>query len=690
MRHRLLATALCFAGTLAFADEQGQEPEGGDFETVVTAERSETQVGRVPAAVTVVGREELRRGQPTLGLDEALVPVPGVFAQNRYNFAQDLRLSIRGFGARSAFGVRGIRIVVDGIPETLPDGQSQVDALELAGVRRMEIHRGLSSPLYGNSAGGVIHLLTEDGGGPPHAELTTTTGAGDLWKVVAQTGGEVGRLRYHATGSFLSFEGVREQSEVRALGVNAKGTYAPDARSSVMVTVGANDSPVADDPGGLTREELEQTPRIAAPNNLRFDTGESVRDLRAGVVLRRRWLPDHDVRLTAFHSARAFRSSIPFNQVEYDRRFSGAILQHTFARPLFGRYSRLNTGLEVQRQDDRRRNLNNLDGQPGDTLRLHQDEDVTSLGLFAHELLEIVPHLTLHVGGRYDLVRFTVSDRLLTDGDDSGGKTFSQTTGRIGVSWTLLREFSPYLSASQSFEVPTTTELVNRPGGGGGLNEALEPQRADSLEAGARGQLFGERLGYEAALFHTWVEGLLVRFEDETGRAFFRNAERGRHLGTELGLRAKLPFGFEVRGAWTWLRATVGDDEVARRLPGLPEHVVGAQLSWQHARGFHALAEWQHVSALFADDANTVRSGPYAVLNARVGYEMPGQGWRGAPFLGVQNALDARYAGNVRVNAAAGRYFEPAPGRLLYGGVRVAWQAKAPAQTELAVPARER
>lgn len=657
---------------------EAAEKEAAEYETVVTAERSETQVGRVPAAVTVVGRDEIRRGQPTLGLDEALVPVPGVFAQNRYNFSQDLRLSIRGFGARSAFGVRGIRIVVDGIPETLPDGQSQVDAIELAGVRRMEIHRGLSSPLYGNSAGGVIHLLTEDGGGPPLAELGVTTGAGELWKLVGRTSGESGRLRYHATGSFLSFEGLRDQSAVRAFGLNAKGTYTPDARTSVMVTLGANDSPLAQDPGGLTRTELEQSPGIAAPNNLRFDTGESVRDLRAGVVLRRRWLPDHDVRLTAFHSSRAFRSSIPFTQVDFDRTFSGAILQHTFGRPLLGRYSRLHSGVELQRQDDRRRNFNNLDGRPGDTLRLHQDEGVTSLGLFVHETLEVVPHLTLHAGGRYDLVHFTVTDRLLTDGDDSGTRVFSQPTGRIGVSWTRLPAFAPYASASQSFEVPTTTELVNRPGGGGGLNEDLEPQRANSLELGARGHVLGERLGYEAAVFHTWVEGLLVRFEDDTGRAFFRNADRGRHLGTELGARARLPFGFEARGAWTWLQATVGGE--GARLPGLPEHVIGAQLGWTHARGYHALVEWQRVSAIFADDANTVATEAYGVLNARVGYEMPGPGWRASPFVGVQNALDARYAGNVRVNAAGGRYFEPAPGRLIYGGMRVAWSGDAPGE----------
>jgi iron complex outermembrane receptor protein len=651
----------------------GEQAEEGRYQTVVTAERTETAVGRVPAAVTVVERDDVRLGQPTLGMDEAFIAVPGVFAQNRYNFAQDLRLSIRGFGARSAFGIRGIRLVVDGIPETLPDGQSQVDSLELGAVRRIEIYRGLSSPLYGNSAGGVIHLLTEDGEGPPSAEVTTTTGAGDLWKVLGRVGGEAGRLRYHATASWLTFDGMRDHSRVRALTLAAKGTWRIDAVSTLMVTAGAHDSPIAEDPGGLTAEELETSPRRAAPNNLRFSAGEAVRDVRAGAVWRRRFLPHHDARVTGFYSARSFRSSIPFTQVEFDRDFGGVILQHTYGRPFFGRYSRLSSGLEVHRQLDRRRNLNNLDGRPGDTLRLHQDEGVVSVGLFAHETLELWRDLVLHAGGRYDRVVFDVRDRLLTDGDDSGRRHFSQPTGRLGLSFSRLEALSPYASVSQSFEVPTTTELVNRPGGGGGLNPELEPQRAFSLEAGARGRV-AERLGYEVAAFHTRVEGMLVREEDQEGRAFFRNAARSRHLGTEVGLRAELPLGFEARGAYTWLRATLSK---GRRVPGLPEHVFGAQLQWRHRRGYHALAEWQRVSPVFADGENLHATAPYAVVNARLGYQMPGTGWRASPFVGVQNALDARYAGNVRINAMAGRYYEPAPGRLFYGGITVAWQGAA-------------
>ncbi len=658
--------------TLVAGVEARAEEGSASYSTTVTAERTETAVGRVPAAVTVVEAEEVRRGQPTLGLDEALVPVPGVFAQNRYNFAQDLRLSIRGFGARSAFGIRGIRLVVDGIPETLPDGQSQVDSLEMGAVQRMEIHRGLSSPLYGNSAGGVLHIQTEDGAGPPRAELLTTTGAGDLWKVLARGGGERGALKLHATASFLSFGGLREQSATRATTLNARATWQVDPLTSLAVIGAAHDSPFAEDPGGLTLAELRESPRRAAPLNLRFGAGESVRDARLGLTFRRKLPPDHDLRLTAFGSTRQFESAIPFTWIDFDRTFAGAILQHTFQRPLWGRYSRLASGLELQRQHDRRRNRENDNGAPGETVLLQQDERVWSLGLFAHETLELFRDVVLHAGGRYDLVLFDVQDRLLVEGDDSGRQRFSQPTGRVGLSWARLEAFAPYASLSQSFEVPTTTELVNRPDGGGGLNPELRPQRATSLEAGARGRLAGD-VQYEAAAFHTWVRDLLVRFEDESGRAYFRNAESSTLLGTEVGLRARLPLRFEARGAWTWLRARRSD---GLRVPGLPEHVWGAQLQWSHPDGYHALVEWQRPVGIYADDLNLHVAPAYQVWNARLGYQMPGAGWQASPFVGVQNALDARYAGNVRINATGGRYFEPAPGRMIYGGVSVGWSAR--------------
>jgi iron complex outermembrane receptor protein len=642
----------------------------------VVAPRVPTPLSRTPAAVSIVEQEDIQDGRSTLGLYESLVGTPGLVVQSRNNHAQDLRLSLRGFGARSAFGIRGVTVLVDGFPETLPDGQTNVDSLDLASAARIEVLRGLASSLYGNAAGGVVSITTEEGPERPFVEARTVHGDEGLWKLNVKGGGTSGDVRWLVSASRLTQEGWRRLSGTEQVLLNGKVGWTPDERSELTAVLSLVDAPEAQDAGALTREEAERDPRQASPLNQSFGAGESVRQGRLGLTYRRRLGEVHEVEARGFLSLRRFQNALPFVVVAFDRTFDGVSVRYGNRAPLGGLRSRFSLGTELHSQADRRKNFDNVEGQPGGTTQLDQDETVTALGLFAQEELELREHLTLVAGVRYDVSRYAVEDFLREDGDGTGARTFQQPTGRLGLIWAPRPELSVFASVSQSLEAPTTTELAVPTGGGGGLSRDLKPQRSDGVELGARGQL-GSRLRYDVALYAVRVLDGLVRFEDENARAYYRNTARSRHLGAEVALEAKVTEELRVRAAYNALQATFRDYVAqgkqlrGKYVPGIPAHQVGAEAVYRHASGALAAVETYSVGGLYADDANTVREHTAWVVNARLGHHFRMGAFEVSPFLGLQNLLSARYSDNVRVNASRGRYFEPAPPLTVYAGAGV-------------------
>jgi iron complex outermembrane receptor protein len=647
---------------------------------IVEAPRVATPLTRVPAAISVVEQNDIQQGQPTVGLDEALGRVPGVFAQNRFNFAQDLRLSIRGFGARSAFGIRGIKILVDGIPETLPDGQSQVDSIDLGSAQRIEVLRGPTSALYGNASGGVINILTEDGPERPFVEMRTTHGDFGLWKVQLKSGGQVGPLNYLFNVSRLELDGFREQSRTESVIVNSKLRLdiTPDSHLTALVNI--VDSPQADDPGGLTGDEVEANPRQAAPNNVLFRAGEEVTQGRIGLVYQQEFARLNDLEVVGYYSGRQFRNSIPFRVVEFDRSVFGGGVKYGHRGQLFGRRNRFTIGVDVQYQDDRRRNFNNVNGRPGETLLLFQDERVTNVGPYVQNEFYLLKNLILVLGGRYDNIHFAVDDFLTSDDDDSGSRTFDQLTGRAGLLFSLLPEVNLYVNVAQSFETPTTTELVNRPTGGGGINPDLDPQRAVNYELGVKGRAW-QRLSYELAFFFITLQDELIRFSDATGRDFFRNAGESHRYGVELGFSLEVLQGLRASLAYTYLDAVFdefvkpgGVDLEGNKVPGLPPHQVYGEIFYRHLLGFYGGLEVLYVDSFFVNDENTEKNDDYIVANLRLGYDHSIGHWLLSLFFGIQNLFDEAYNSNVRINADGGRFFEPAPDFNVYGGLAVSFR----------------
>ena len=647
---------------------------------IITSPRIEDEQARLPIAVGTVGENDIQNGRQQLGLDESLTAIPGLFFQNRYNFSQDQRISIRGFGARADFGIRGIRIYSDGIPQTLPDGQSSVDALDLGSTRRIEVIRGPFSAVYGAASGGVINIMTEDGPDTPYVSGRINMGSYGFAQGQVKAGGQTGDLNYLVNGSETTLDGYRRQSSYSSKLLNSKFRYDLDDSSDLTVVLNAVDSPKAEDPGALTKNEVKEDRKQAAPRNLLFDAGEELDQQTLGLAYNKEFGTKHQLMLRNYYVARDFRNRLPFDinsngqggSVRLDRFFTGGGGNYTYSGDLLAKGNRLVLGFDIDAQRDHRKRFANNEGVLGDKTT-DQDEDVTRYGVYFQDVLEMTNNVILTLGARYDYLRYDVDDHMA--GNGSGEASFDEPSPMAGVVWTINPAVNLYCNIARSFDPPTTTELAN-PGSAAGFNSDLKPQTATHYEIGVKGLLPG-RMRYEAALFHIKVDDELVRFElSGSGQSFFENAGSSTHNGLETAFSMELLPGLTSTLTYTYsdfsfdtFRDRNGNNFDGNKIPGVPDNKFHIELNYQHPTGFYASWDLLHADSFYADNANTVKSGSYNVANLRAGTNYSWNQWEISPFIGINNLFSEDYFDNIRLNAGFGRYFEAAPKRNYYGGI---------------------
>ncbi len=647
-------------------------------EIIVTATRIETTLARVPAAVSVVGQDVIQLGRQQLALDEALNRVPGLFLQNRYNFAQDLRIAVRGFGARANFGIRGIKILVDGIPETLPDGQGSVDSIDLGAASQIEILRGPSSTLYGNAAGGVIAVTSELAPERPFTDLRLSAGEYGFRKVQFKAGGRSDRLGYLVSLSDSVFDGYREQSRAENTQLTARLDFDLGQDRQFLTVFNYTDQPVSDDPGGINAAQAANAPRTARDQNLNYAGGEALEQTRIGFVYSMPLGEGHEITARNYYAWRDFNNRLPFRfggQVEFDRFFMGGGFTYSNEGSWGGRRNRLIVGFDFDEQDDdRRRYMNNFGVRGG--LTLDQNESVGSRGVYIQDELNVSDAVDLRFGLRYDEVEFDVTDRFLGNGDDSGKRKLDDVSPMLGFSAQLSDSVSLYATYSSAFETPTTTEY-NNPSGGGGFNPTLEPQTARNLEVGLRGSI-ADRHRYEVAVFNIEVDDELIPFEvpGSPGRDYFANAGKSTRDGVEFSLTAQPTDRLRATFSYTYSDFTFkefttesGRDYAGNTIPGTAEDVIFGELEYRNPNGWYGALEAIRIGDQYANNANSAGTDAYTLTNLRFGYERETDSLVIAPFAGVNNLLDETYTANLRINAFGGRFYEPGPDRHLYAGV---------------------
>ena len=658
---------------------------------VVSGSRVEHGSFDLPAAIDVIDAARIRDAQLRVNASEALSAVPGLVAGNRQNYAQDLQISSRGFGARSAFGVRGVRLVADGIPATMPDGQGQAATFNLDMAERIEVLRGPFSALYGNHSGGVVQLFTREGGARPTLELSLAGGSDGARKGDLNAQGKVGGVAYVVDVSRFETDGYRSHSAASREQAFAKLSMAPNSSSKLTIVASSLAQDDTQDPLGVTLATWRRDPRAGeidatdtqAPKRTiaeRYNTRKSIDHQQAGLTYEQRFGDDR-LKLMVYGGNRqviqyqAFSKFVqaPASQsggvVNFDRDFYGADLSWNSMRAVGGGKLTTTIGIDYGHSTDDRQGYENFIGNDfGLKGKLRRDEDnvLSSVDPYAQAEWQGGPW-SFTAGVRRSRMKVAVSDRYLGNGNDSGGVSYSNTTPVLGLLYKATPTLNLYASAARGFETPTLNELFYS-GSGAGFNFKLAPARSTHVEAGLKAYL-GKRTRINAAVFQVKTTDELVVDTAIGGRTSYRNASKTSRHGAEVSLDSELGAGVSTRLALTSLRAVYdqafGTVKAGSRLPGVPNANMFAELAWKSSDdSFGAALEGIASARVFAEDANAEAPAPgYGVANLRVQARQGFAGWQLKEYIRVNNLLDKQYVGSVIVGDANKRYYEGAPGR---------------------------
>ncbi|WP_189455319.1 TonB-dependent receptor family protein [Cognatilysobacter bugurensis] len=669
----------------------------------VIATRTPQATASVPAAVSVVDGALIDRDRLGVALSDVLAPVPGVIARNRHNYAQDEQVSIRGFGTRSAFGIRGVRLYLDGVPATMPDGQGQLSHFPLAQAERIEVLRGPFSALYGNASGGVLQLFTADGEAPGAIEAEAVVGTDGQRRVSATASGASGGVDYRAGLNRFETDGFRDHAAAERTSFNGKLNAAIGEAGRLTIVANALDAPDAQDPQGLTREQFEADPTQASAGALLFNTRKSVEQRQLGAVYTHAF-DAGELRLLAYAGEREISQvlSIPVGTqrsplsgggvISFEAPYRGVDLRWTGQGTLAGAPLEWTLGVAHDRQTQRRAGFENFVGDVlgvRGALRLRQDDTVQSLDPYAQALWRPNDAWTLLAGVRASEVRFRSQDRYITDRnpDDSGRVSHDAVSPVLGASVRLRSGLHAFAAYGEGFETPTFNEIGYRADGGSGLNFTLQPARTRSVETGLKLDDGGALRG-EFVLFRADTRDEITAATSAGGRSTFQNAGRARREGAELSLRYARD---RVQGwlAATWLDARFADGfltcagppctvpdvlvPAGRRIPGVARTTAAAGVDLGGDIGWQWRFDAQHVSDVPVAQTSDERAPAYTVFNASLGYGLRGAHGHGRVFVAVHNLADRRYAGSVIVNESNGRHYEPAPGRQWFIGAQWRW-----------------
>ncbi|MCC7008947.1 MAG: TonB-dependent receptor [Acidobacteria bacterium] len=649
----------------------------------VTVTRADQELAVVPQAIDVVTEVDVQPGQRRVSLSESLRGIPGVFAHDRGNYSESfgVRLSLRAPVRGVGIGVRGVQMVQDGVPLTLADGTTQPTNIDLGSAGRIEVIRGPSAVLYGNSAGGVVTLSSEI---PPARALLVQPdlqfGSEGYQRQQVKLAGTSGRVGYLVNASRMETDGFRQHSHAESRQANVVVRAAMSASTDVRGVFNLFDMPFAESPSTVGLEDARLRPRAVRQIAIDQGFGEASTQGQGGLTMEHRFAAGGVLRATGWGMWRDVWNPIPGRVVDLWRTGGG------FRTELGGSTTRTAVpitwiaGIDTSLQRDDSLELANEGVAGGGRTRtgdllVDQLERVRSLAPFGQVTLAPHARWTITAGLRYDNYRFEADDHLLANGDQSGGRTLDAFSPTVGVTYAAMSGLNVYGNAATAYETPTTQELSNRPTGEGGFNTELEPEDLVSYEGGVRGFVPRWRLRFDVAGYVSTLKNALVQYQREDEQDFYRNAGESSRKGVELVLEWRPAPRLAARIAYTYQRfrfvrfATDAGDYSGHREPGAPPQQLFGSLSYEAAWGLRATADARWVDAYPANNANTFSNWAFTVVDVRLAWTR-GIGWLGArPFLGIDNLFDERYNGSIVPNAFGDRFYEPSAGRALYGGL---------------------
>jgi iron complex outermembrane recepter protein len=685
-----LSCLIACVGQNIYAENDTQEVQSLDT-IVIQATRTDRERLTTPASVYYLNQEQ--DNSMNVNLSETLKGVPGLQLNNRENYAQDLQISMRGFGARSSFGVRGVRLYVDGIPATMPDGQGQTSNIDLNSLDHIEVLGGGFSSLYGNSSGGTILTTTREGQGADSIELGHSAGSQNKGqtKLVLQGGSEnASEPSYIISSSYFDTNGYRDHSSAHKVLNNAKLTW--DLEDGSKINWMNNYVKIAaDDPGGLTREQWKANPKQVAANVLLYNARKEIEQLQTGLTWNKPINDQHELYGMAYWGQRAVTQyqSIPRTAqggvnhaggvIDFDRNFYGTDLRWTGKDILPN--TQLIAGLALDAMTEDRKGYQNFLGDrlgvKGE-LRRNEDNTLWNLDPYLQASYHFAPDWTLDAGLRYSNVHFKSKDKFLANGNNSGKTTYDKLLPSMALSWQILPELMTYASYAQGFETPTFTEM-SYPADGSSRTLDLKAAESETYEMGLKS---ANTLGdFTVAVFHTTTQDDIVSAGNDNGRSTFRNADKTLREGIELSWNKNVWRDLKAQASYSYIDATF-DAEIpaigtvaaiaaGNYIPGIAKNQAFLSLGWKPESGLHTGLDVHYSDKIYVNDLNSDTAPSYTVAGANVGYHWKMQDWAVNTFARVDNLFDKDYSGSVIVNESNSRFFEPAEGRNWSAGLSV-------------------
>jgi iron complex outermembrane recepter protein len=673
---------------------------------VVTATRTEQNSFDVPASIDVVDSAQIHDQQLQTNLSESLARIPGVTVANRQNYAQDLQISSRGFGARAPFGVKGIRIIVDDIPATMPDGQGQGATIPLGSTDHIEILRGPFSALYGNGAGGVLQAFTENGKGSAIISSNFAAGSYGTTREELKAFGKEGNVSYLVDSTWFNTDGYRDHSKTDRKQVNAKIVW--EVNDSTKLKLSANSfHQTAEDPLGLTLAQVSFNPTMAGgssatsgtnPSSVAFNSSKSINYNQAGLVLDKGINENNSFKIITYYGTRKVEQLQSFQAlgvVDLDREFGGVNLRYNYSTVVVGQKLKITGGLDFDKSSENRTAFNNNNGTPTTTALRNEDDSVYNLDPYVQANLELGSDWEVTGGLRHNNVNFNIQDNLIPSGVNSntGSVSYSKTTPSLGVIFHATPAINIYANAGKGFETPTFAEISYSLNSNGTVNTTkstltLKPAESTTYEIGTK-IFIGDNTRLNAAIFTTQVTNEIAAANNSGGKVAYQNIPETERNGFEVSLDTIWANNVKTYLAYTYLDATVSQTYIKKvsgtnqvinngnQIPGISKSSLYGEIQWSYQPlGFSTAVEANWRSKYYATDNNSALSAAnsFVAANIRAGFTQKINSWGLSEFVRVNNIFDRNYVGSVIVNDSNSRFFEPAPGRNWLLGASASYQ----------------
>tara|TARA_B100000953_G_scaffold68465_2_gene54987 strand:- start:1284 stop:3314 length:2031 start_codon:yes stop_codon:yes gene_type:complete len=645
-------------------------------EVIVSIAKLKDTLINTPLSISSKNYSNFQNSTQQFNLSEYVENIPGIFISNDNNFAQDSRISIRGFGSRANFGIRGIKLIVDGVPETTPDGQTQIDNLNLEIIDKIEVIRGIGSSLYGNSSAGIIKIQTIGEIKNNFTKISYSSGSNQKNKKQVLFGLKNNKSSYSFLLSQTKSQGYRDNSGFKNNNLNISLISNINTNSKLRFNFNYVNSPYAIDPGGLTIEEVNKNRKQSRDRNMIYDSQESIDHYKLSMNLEKKINNKLSLSNYLFYSNRDFEGKIPVKNggaIKLDRKYWGFGSNISFDNKI-----KVQIGFDVGNQKDNRKRFFNNEGKIGE-LVLNQKEKFLNYGIYLVSSYNI-KNITILSGLRFDNNRISLKDIYLNDGDSSDKIDLKSINPSLGINYkpnSLIRFFA---NISSGFETPTLNEYGSSPIGSG-FNKSLKSQKSTNYEFGFSKRSINNDLKIDIVYFNSLTKDEVLPYENPQfpNQVFYNNAGKTKRKGVEFSGHYDLNDFFSINssisiGEYLFHEFQKNQENYSgNSIPGIPNNIFIFDVSYKRSSSLFINISLKKIGEMYANNSNSVKIDNYNLVNLKIGQEISFKKIMLKPFLTINNLFSVNYYDNIRINAFGGRYYEPAPKTTFFGGIKIAF-----------------